>query len=226
MKTTIFLALVAALSQTSVAFQPNPAALPTFRRHQTCLSALATATDAKKNLVSVAERLKATQGVLLVDLQAKADLKKAVAELEAAADPPTQQDFDSKFKGDWTLLCSTAVNADGFDTSKIPFLNQGPLKSIRDYINRSLKVEQRIRNMTESGTVDRIDHVLEYQPPDTLKQLLDNLPDALTSLNINPLHVSQGNVTLIHKAQVESVTPVLRTKITLESIVRKYQVRR
>jgi len=117
------------------------------------------------------------------------------------------------------LLCSTATNADGVDTSKIPFLKQGPLKSIRDYINRSLKVEQRIRNMTDSGTVDRIDHVLEYQPPDTLKQLLDNLPDALTSLNINPLHISQGNVTLIHKARVDSVTPVLRTSISLESIV-------
>ena len=76
--------------------------------------------------------------------------------------------------------------------------------------------------MTESGTVDRIDHVLEYQPPDTLKQLLDNLPDPLKSLNINPLHVTEGNVTLIHKATVESVEPVLRTSLSLESIVRKY----
>ena len=224
-KTTHVLTLVAsaAVFQSSAAFQPNPA-LSTFHRLKTSLSALATATEAKQNLINVAERLKAKEGVLLVDSQSKSDLKKAVAELEAAADPPTQDDFDSKFKGDWMLLCSTATNADGIDTSKIPFFNEGPLKSIRDYINRSLKVEQRIRSMTDSGTVDRIDHVLEYQPPDTLKELLDNLPDALTSLNINPLHVIQGNVTLIHKAQVESVTPVLRTKITLESIVRKYKM--
>lgn len=177
--------------------------------------------EAKQNVMSVAENLKAKDGILLVDSQSKSDLKKAVAQLEAVAEPPTQEDFDSKFKGDWTLLCSTATNADGFDTSKLPFLNQGPLKSIRDYINRSLKVEQRIRSMTDSGVVDRIDHVLEYQPPDTLKQLLDNLPNALESLNINPLHISQGNVTLIHKATVDSVTPVLRTTISLESIVCK-----
>lgn len=220
--TTTILLAVAALWQNSSAFQPNPALSSSMCRSRTALSALATATEAKQNVLNVAERLKAKEGVLLVDSQAQSDLKKAVAELEAVAEPPTQEDFDSKFKGDWTLLCSTATNADGIDTSKFTFLNQGPLKSIRDYINRSLKVEQRIRAMTESGTVDRIDHVLEYQPPDTLKQLLDNLPDALTSLNINPLHVTEGNVTLVHKAQVESVTPVLRTKINLESIVRKY----
>jgi hypothetical protein len=214
----VFLAL-AVLCQNGSAFQPNPLVTANSYRSKTGLFALATAIEAKRNVMNVAERLKAKDGVLVVDSQAKADLKKAVAELEAVAEPPTQSDFDSKFKGDWTLLCSTATNADGIDTSKIPFLNQGPLKSIRDYINRSLKVEQRIRSMTESGTIDRIDHVLEYQPPDTLKQLLDNLPDALTSLNINPLHISQGNVTLIHKAKVESVTPVLRTTLSLESIV-------
>lgn len=200
------------------AFQPKP--ILSFRTN-TALSALATVAEAKQNVMSVAENLKAKDGILLVDSQSKSDLKKAVAQLEAVAEPPTQEDFDSKFKGDWTLLCSTATNADGFDTSKLPFLNQGPLKSIRDYINRSLKVEQRIRSMTDSGVVDRIDHVLEYQPPDTLKQLLDNLPNALESLNINPLHISQGNVTLIHKATVDSVTPVLRTTISLESIVCK-----
>lgn len=219
--TASFLAL-AALCNSGCAFQPNPALSTNSYLAKTALSALATATEAKNNVVDVAERLKAKEGVLIVDTQDKSDMKKAVAELEAVAEPPTQDDFDSKFKGDWTLLCSTATNADGFDTSKVPFFNEGPLKSIRDYINRSLKVEQRIRSMTDSGTVDRIDHVLEYQPPDTLKQLLDNLPDALTSLNINPLHISQGNVTLIHKATVDSVTPVLRTTISLESIVRTY----
>lgn len=211
----------AAVWHGACAFQPKPLLPHRYSHTTTALSALATVTEAKQNVMDVAERLKAKEGVLVVDSQAKKDLKTAVAELEAVAEPPTQDDFDSLFKGDWTLLCSTATNADGFDTSKVPFLNQGPLKSIRDYINRSLKVEQRIRSMTDSGTVDRIDHVLEYQPPDTLKQLLDNLPDALTSLNINPLHITEGNVTLIHKATVDSVTPVLRTTISLESIVRK-----
>lgn len=224
-KSLAILLTFAVLCHDSSGFQPNPLVTANKYRSKTGLYALATITEAKQNVMNVAERLKAKEGVLVVDSQAKKDLQKAVAELEAVADPPTQSDFDSKFKGDWTLLSSTATNADGIDTSKIPFLNQGPLKKIRDYINRSLKVEQRIRSMTESGTVDRIDHVLEYQPPDTLKQLLDNLPDALTSLNINPLHISQGNVTLIHKAKVESVTPVLRTSLSLESIVRKYKCR-
>ena len=221
-KTSLMMAL--ALSwQYSTAFQPKPPiSNSAVYRSSTALFVLPQVVEAKQNVMDVATRLKEKEGVLLVDSKAKAELKTAVAQLEATADPPTQQDYDSKFKGDWTLLCSTATNADGFDTSKLPFLNQGPLKSIRDYINRSLQVQQRIRSMTESGTVDRIDHVLEYQPPDTLKQLLDNLPDPLKSLNINPLHVTEGNVTLIHKATVESVEPVLRTSLSLDSIVRKY----
>lgn len=221
--TTILLALaIAAPWQQSGAFQPKPLVSANRHRSNTALSALPQVTDAKQNVMDVAKRLKKKEGVLVVDSQAKKDLQTAVAQLEATAAPPTQEDFDSKFIGDWTLLCSTATNADGFDTSKLPFLNQGPLKSIRDYINRSLQVEQRIRSMTESGVVDRIDHVLEYQPPNTLKDLLDNLPDPLKMLNINPLHVTEGDVTLIHKATVDSVVPVLRTTLSLESIVRKY----
>jgi hypothetical protein len=220
-KISLTIMALAVLSwQYGTAFQPKPPiSANAAYRSSTSLFALSQVTEAKQNVMDVAKRLKEKEGVLIVDSKAKADLKAAVAQLEASADPPTQKDFDSKFKGDWTLLCSTATNADGFDTSKVPFLNQGPLKSIRDYINRSLQVQQRIRSMTESGTVDRIDHVLEYQPPDTLKQLLDNLPDPLKTLNINPLHVTEGNVTLIHKAKVESVEPVLRTSLSLESIV-------
>jgi hypothetical protein len=149
-------------------------------------------------------------------------LKKAVAELEAVANPPTNDDYETKYKGDWTLVCSTSTNADGIDLSKIPFLNAGPIKNIRDAINRCLVVKQCIRAREDSGAIDRVDHVLEYQPPDSLTEILDNLPDALSSLNINPLHVSEGKVTLVHKADVESVTPVLRTKLSLDSIVRKY----
>lgn len=216
---TILIALVTVLWQgSSSAFQPSPLR---FRYNTALQLALSTATDAKQNVIDVAEGLKAKEGVLLVDSKAKADLKKAVAALEAVADPPTASDFETKYKGDWTLVCSTSTNADGIDLSKIPFLNEGPIKDIRNAVNRCLVVKQRIRAMGDSGKIDRVDHVLEYQPPDSLKEILDNLPDALTSLNINPLQVSQGKVTLVHKAEVESVTPVLRTKLSLESIIRK-----
>lgn len=216
---TILFALVTTLCHNSNAFQPNP--LPKFHS-KTALFALSTATNAKQNLVDVAEALKAKEGVLLVDSKAKSDLKKAVAELEAVANPPTNEDYETKFKGDWTLVCSTSTNAEGIDLSKIPFLNEGPIKNIRDAINRCLVVKQRIRVREDSGAIDRVDHVLEYQPPDSLTEILDNLPDALSSLNINPLHVTEGKVTLVHKADVESVTPVLRTKLSLESIICTY----
>ena len=218
MKLSAIFIAIATLSQSSTAFQPI---LTPRYRSKTSLSALATVSEATQNLMEVADRLKAKEGVLLVDSTAQADLKKAVAELEAVAGPPTLYDFETRFQGDWTLVCSTATNANGIDLSKIPFVNQGPLKNIRDAINRCLVVEQRIRSMKNTTVIDRVDHVLEYKPPDTLREILDNLPDALASLNINPLGVSQENVTLVHKAEVESVNPVLRTKLSLESVIGK-----
>jgi hypothetical protein len=48
-----------------------------------------------------------------------------------------------------------------------------------------------------------------------------DIPDALRSINVNPLEVTKATVTLVHKATVESVTPVLKTKISLESLICK-----
>jgi hypothetical protein len=50
---------------------------------------------------------------------------------------------------------------------------------------------------------------------------MKNVPDALKSLNINPLKVSAGKVVLAHKAEIESVIPVIKTKLTLQSVVGK-----
>ena len=89
-------------------------------------------------------------------------------------------------------------------------------------MNRSVKVLQRIRSTTDTTTVDRVDHVIEYMPPASLDEVLDNLPDALKSLNLNPLELTKSSVTLVHKAEIESITPKLTTKLSLQSVVRKY----
>jgi hypothetical protein len=51
------------------------------------------------------------------------------------ANPPKNEDYETKYKGDWTLMCSTYTNADGINLSKIPFLKEGPIKNIHDAIN-------------------------------------------------------------------------------------------
>lgn len=62
------------------------------------------------------------------------------------------------------------------------------------------------------------DNTIEYEPPEQLKELLDNLPTQISQLNINPLHVSKSKLVLVHKATIESELP-LKTKISLQSIV-------
>lgn len=180
---------------------------------------LATAPAAKSILLSVAQRIKADQGVLVYDQKSKVDLQRAVAELEAVGSAPTQADFDTLFQGDWNLVCTTATSSSGIDTSKLGFLNEGPLQQIRQSLNRSVNVVQSIRSTTDTTIVDRIDHVIEYIPPMTLSDVLSNLPDALKSLNLNPLELTKSKVSLVHKAEVTSVVPTLSTKLTLESIV-------
>jgi hypothetical protein len=110
------------------------------------------------------------------------------------------------------------------DTNRLPaFLNkEGPLKAIRDSItesvNKYLTVQQRIRSENDDGEIDRVDHVLEYKPPAKLQEVLDNLPEQLTSLNINPLHVSKSKLILVHKAEVVSESP-LKVKLGLKGII-------
>ena len=181
---------------------------------------------AKTELLETAQSLKDEFGCLLIDSSAQETLRKAVEKLEGVADPSTDVD---DLVGDWTLLCSTASASlengpldkiNGIDTSKIPFFNEGPIKEIRDTLNKSLKVQQVIK--AEEGSIDKVNHVLQYMPPDTLSAFVDNLPDALKSFNINPLQVSQSQVTLVHKAEVESTIPFIKTKLSLASIVGKH----
>jgi hypothetical protein len=179
---------------------------------------------AKEKLIATAKRLKSANGVFIAGKEGKRELESAVEELENISEPPSPSDYKEDFLGDWTLLCTTATGKEGLDTSNLPaFLSrEGPLKSIRDSIteavNKYLTVQQRIRSENNDGVIDRIDHVLEYQPPAQLQEVLDNLPEQLSSLDINPLHVSKSKLVLVHKATVESASP-LTVKLGLKGVV-------
>jgi hypothetical protein len=179
---------------------------------------------AKEKLIATAKRLKSENGVFIVGKQGKRELESAVTELEKISEPPSPTAYLEDFLGDWTLLCTTATDTEGVDTSRLPaFLNkEGPLKAIRDSItesvNKYLTVQQRIRSENDDGEIDRVDHVLEYKPPAKLQEVLDNLPEQLTSLNINPLHVSKSKLILVHKAEVVSESP-LKVKLGLKGII-------
>jgi hypothetical protein len=181
-------------------------------------------TVAKVQLLETARSLHEEFGCLIIDSKAQDRLREAVEKLEAVAEPPSGS---KDLLGNWTLLCSTASASlqngpldkiNGIDTSKLPFFNNGPLKTIRDTLNKSLQVQQVIRAEATPGVIDRVDHVLQYVPPDTLAEFLENLPDTLKNLNINPLQVSKSKVILVHKAEVESTSP-LNTKLSLSSII-------
>jgi hypothetical protein len=179
---------------------------------------------AKEKLIATAKRLKSENGVFIVGKQGKRELESAVTELEKISEPPSPTAYLEDFLGDWTLLCTTSTDTEGVDTSRLPaFLNkEGPLKAIRDSItesvNKYLTVQQRIRSENDDGEIDRVDHVLEYKPPAKLQEVLDNLPEQLTSLNINPLHVSKSKLILVHKAEVVSERP-LKVKLGLKGII-------
>jgi hypothetical protein len=182
---------------------------------------------AKADLIETAERLKEVNGVFLIDSTAKKELLEKVDALENVSEPPSAFSAAPQMLGDWELVVTTASSQDGIDTSKIPFYDN-VLKPIRDSItktaNRYWKVQQKIKDTDEDGQIDRIDHVIEYRPPAELQEVLDNLPDPLRNLDINPLQVSRSQLVLIHKASVltndnNSNDRMMKIKLQLQSIV-------
>ena len=225
----------------SSGFLYNAPLRPSFQLHSstTPLMDMPTIAGAKERLIETATRLKQENSIFLVDIDAQEELQKAVKELEDISEPPFPEDVAAKFLGDWELVCTTTsapnnFKVGNFDPKSLPNLfKDGPLKAVRDSVserlNKYLVVQQRIRSETENydttthaseTVIDRVDHVLTYQPPDFLKDIIDNLPEQLTELSINPLHVSQGKLVLKHKAEIESTTP-LKTKVSLSGIIRK-----
>lgn len=220
--------LVTFLAVTASAFQltPPPAALlSSSPRTTTALFSTTPAVDltvsAKTYLLDVAERLKAENGVFIVDPKAQEELQKVVQELEqqgATEVSPGQE----AYIGDWTLLCTVATPKANFP--KIPVPPNNPIReSIAKASNQYVKVLQRIRS-DDNRIVNRVDHVIEYQPPDEVGSVLSaipNLPEAISKLKLpNPLQVSKTKLVLCHKAEVSnSDSSLFSTKLTLNSVV-------
>mmetsp|Transcript_4251 Transcript_4251/g.8914 ORF Transcript_4251/g.8914 Transcript_4251/m.8914 type:complete len:375 (-) Transcript_4251:462-1586(-) len=189
---------------------------------------------AKADLLRVAQSLHSQHGLLLVEKAAKSELQTAVEALEASAaskdplwSPMGWPDCLDVYKGDWTLLCSTVSNRDGYDREQLegnlPSFVVDPLARIRgtilDVSNKYLAVQQKIKSTKDDGVIDRIDHTLELEPPAQLRDVLENLPEQLQTLNINPLAVSKSKLVLIHKADIEDGPSSAATSISLQSIV-------
>jgi hypothetical protein len=173
--------------------------------------------EARARVLVLANQLKGEEGVFVIDKTAKKELDAAVEDLESLVDPV---EYDAEqFLGDWSLLCTTAVSRAGIDTSSWPDPIQAIRKTVRQAANKYLAVQQRIRSMEDNGVVDRIDHVLEYNPPEQLKEVLDNLPTQLTELNINPLHVSKSKIVLVHKVTIDKNVAPFVTTLALTGIV-------
>lgn len=205
----------------SIAFHVTPPSRHNIRLFESSVEEdVVETTTAKEDLMEIAQSLKDEYGALLIDSSAQEKLKAAVEALESSADPPADA---AEMIGGWTLLCSTASaeKVKGVDTSKLPFYNEGPLKEIRETLNKSLMVQQVIKSSEESDVIDRVDHVIQYMPPDTLSEFVSSLPDFLQSVNINPFQVTDQKVVLVHKAEVESVIPLIKTKLSLQSVVGK-----
>lgn len=177
----------------------------------------------------------------------KRELQKAIQELEAVASPAGEAGRDLLL-GDWTLVATATLpgsdirrrleenrkNLPGwFKNGKNAKKGEGnSLNPIQKALRKSFEVTQRIRNdgasssssssASEGDEINRVDNVVEFTPLNTLEGIIPEdspLYGLLGSVNVNPLGVERGKAVLIHRAEVESVRPVLRTKIALVSTV-------
>ena len=179
--------------------------------------------EAKSKLLDLAQKFHKEYGTRLFQKGAKTELKKAVEDLESFGAIMDKSDF----LGDWTLLVTTVTNREGVDTerfeSSLPASLLDPIKKIRsnilDVTNRYLMVQQKVKSTNDDGIVDRIDHTLELEPPKQLRDVLDNLPEQLSNVNINPLSVSKSKIVIVHKAETEDTGDRFKTKISLQSVV-------
>ena len=177
----------------------------------------------------------------------KIKLQNAINNLEALAESSAGSNEQSSKKGmllgDWTLIVTANLPSSDirrrFDnndkkkggvwgTKKQKSLNEKQLNPIQKSIQQTIEVTQRIRNDYNGGEdetssiINRVDNVIEFTPLNTLEDILpSSLPiyDLVSKININPLQISKGKVVLIHKAEIESSKPILRTKISWTSSV-------
>lgn len=173
--------------------------------------------NAKKNLIQTCQELKDEYGIFIFDKSSKDRFKSSLMTFERQTETTMMPISKDMVVGEWELLCTTSISNDGLSIPDI--FNQGPFKDIRESItkttNKYWKVEQHI-----NYGIDRIDHIVTYNPPSELKDMIDNLPEQLTSLNINPLQVSTSKLSLVHKASViDDNDKLLKIQLSLSKIV-------
>lgn len=180
----------------------------------------------QETVLSVAEKYKNEFGLFLVDKAAKLEIAQAVEELEAKT---TIETIDPEaLLGSWDLVCTMSTSTPGIDTNR---LLPGPLKEWTDRVsstaNQYVTVQQKIRTDGSNDTVaiDRVDHVISYQPPPVLSEFLEkaNVPKPLQSLLRNldtaASSVSESKLILIHKASLTDELNPKDISLQLQSVV-------
>lgn len=173
------------------------------------IEAALTISQAKENVKSIAIQCRESGGVFVSDATNRKKLQKAVAELEALCNLPTVED-KNRMLGEWTLLSTTNVNP--LPPFPLTFLPRNPVQDeLRKVVYSNVEVVQKIRNdmLSDDDQINRVDNVIQFTTPKDGK--LSQLP--------NPLALTSAKVTLCHNANVESVSPLLRTKISLKSVI-------
>jgi hypothetical protein len=195
----------------------------------------ATAVEKRAALLNLANDLRNLYGVfwnaLWLSKSKQDELMEAVAALE-----DEKSSLDSVWEllpGDWNLIGTLS-----YSEKDIPFLEplQNALSSVTASApsplialsNRFVTVTQRIRCMDKVNEINRVDHVIQYQPPQQLGDLVvGEGTDASSSssswwnnININPLSISKSQVTLVHKAEIvdRNATPP-KIRLQLQSVV-------
>lgn len=154
--------------------------------------------------------------MFITDPSAKDALKKAVLRLESIAPAPTNPE---QLKGRWKLICTTNLaGLPALDNMQSLFKPlQEKFTPLQDSLRKNVKVIQRIWDTNDATNTtnddvffNRVDNIIDI-----------NTSDDLIAPFLNPLQVTKSKLTLAHKVEANSY-PVLRTKIALQSIIRKF----